>query len=194
MTEMKVILSINSIGKAVPYGPATHANSENYGFKPLKGKDREIEEIPEAKGYPAIISILKSLNDHESPFFSVGCEKSINDSQNGHWAKGYIEFSFNYQELVSDAVQYFPLFFHFQRYSEDFLRNNEVQFHWELQAAQFVDAGLPGFTACVWVTTGLLQSESDARSLWELAVSELDSYLSKHGRPGKGTQIYGSNP
>ncbi|MDI1301005.1 MAG: hypothetical protein PSX71_03790 [bacterium] len=193
MSNMKVLLAIENRGKAVPYESEKHKDSENYGFKALKGRMAEAEEVPEAKGFAEIISILKSINEEASPFFSVGCEKSFNKSKDGYWAKGYIEFSFNYKELIIDAVQYFPLFFHFHRYVEDFANSNSVQFLWELQPAHFIEADVDGFTVCVWITTGELKTLDAARALWLSAVKSLEGYLLTVGRPRRGTEIYAHN-
>lgn len=124
MTNGQILMTINQRSKAIPYPAANHADSQNYGFQILKGKLDKIEGIQEAKDSKCIQEILGVLNATESPFFSAGCEKSFNKEANGCWAKGYIEFAFNYSKAVNDAIHYFPLFFHFSREAAEYLHRS----------------------------------------------------------------------
>ena len=63
---------------------------------------------------------LARIADPKTAFFTMGCEKSFNPvTGGGFWAKGYIEFSYNYAQAISDAQNYFPLFFHFDTDSQN---------------------------------------------------------------------------
>ena len=177
MTSIPIMLTINQRSKSIPYPAASDAGSQNFGFRVLKGKLDKIGNIQEAKNSQCIQEILRTLNADDSPFFSVGCEKAFNEGPNGHWAKGYIEFAFNYSKLVTDATYYFPLFFHFNKHATDFLPHHDVQFWWDLQPANFVAAKCVGFSCCVWVTTGMIATSNGARNEWESAVTLLSSFL-----------------
>jgi len=177
MSNLQVVLTINEQPKEIPYPPASNAFSQNFGFRVLKGNLDKIESIQEAEDSECIRRFLRSLNSGESPFFSVGCEKSFNQDTNGYWAKGYIEFAFNYRKLVSDATHYFPLFFHFNRYIADYIKERDVQFWWELQPARFKAANCDGFSCCIWITTGYFQSPDEARNIWESAISMLRVFV-----------------
>ena len=192
MTSMQIMLTINQQSKSIPYPAASHSDSQNYGFHVLKGKLDKCENVKEATETPSIISILKNLNSNESPFFSVGCERSYNQDNEGHWAKGYIEFAFNYEQLVTDAAQYFPLYFHFTKFIDEYLKVNEVQFWWDLQPAKFKKVSCMGYSSCIWITTGFHSSEEEAKQVWEKSINMLDEYLSKHGNPKDLMPIYGS--
>lgn len=177
MTGLQIVLTINQRSKSIPYPAETHSGSQNFGFRVLKGRLDKIEGIQEAKDSSCIKQLLCTLNAEASPFFSVGCEKSFNRSPSGFWAKGYIEFAFNYSKLVSDAAQYFPLFFHFSRYASDYVTKHDVQFWWELQQARFEAADCEGFSCCVWITTGQFGSSAESQVEWESAVEMLGAFI-----------------
>jgi len=193
MTQIQVMLTINQKSKSIPYPAASHPNSQNYGFHVLKGKLNKCEKVQEASDNASIINILKILNRNESPFFSVGCEKSYNHDREGYWVKGYVEFAFNYENLVSDAARYFPLFFHFSKYIHEFISRNNVQFWWDLQPANFEKVPCMGFSACIWITTGLFPTALQAKEVWEQSVDMLSAYLEPLGKPEKMKPIYGSS-
>jgi hypothetical protein len=93
--------------------------------------------------------------------------------------RGYLEFSFNYSEQVSDAQSYFPMFFHFNQWFWDLPNKPSVMYHFELEGAHFGDAQVPvdGFTSTVWITTSVLPSENEARKTWGLALDLFVEYL-----------------
>lgn len=192
LTAIQNMLTVNERSKSIPYPAATNADSQNYGFRVLKGKPDKVDRVKEASDLPALIGILKSLNSSASPFFSVGCEKSFNESTGGLWAKGYVEFAFNYAKLVSDAAQYFPLFFHFNKDAAAFLGSNNVQFRWDLQPAKFEAIDLAGFSCCVWITTGRHSSLEATTEIFSDALGLLQSSLDRYGEPEGMIPIYGA--
>lgn len=191
MSSQKILLTINERSKHVPYPPSSSDGSENFGFRVLKGKADKIDSIAELKDNEALKKIVHTINEDASPFFSVGCEKSFNRSANSFWAKGYIEFAYNCARAVSDAAQYFPLFFHFNRFAQRFTESNNVQFWFELQPAFFKKIDSAGFTCCVWITTGGHSSQEESFDAWCSAVQTLDSFLASV-KIGKQERIYGS--
>lgn len=190
MTASQNMLTVNARSKSIPYPAATNVHSQNYGFRILKGKPGKVDRVKEASDLPALIGILKAINSPASPFFSVGCEKAFPEFNGGFCAKGYVEFAFNYSRLVSDATQYFPLFFHFNRYAADFLSSNNVQFWWDLQPAEFKAIDLAGFSCCVWVTTEIYPSVEAAISVFSSSLELLNSFLGQYGAPEGMTPIY----
>ena len=191
MTSLKSPLSVDHRGKGVPYAAIDHGDSKNHGFKCLKGTPHLVQGIEEARDVPSMQRLLTALNEENSPFFSVGCEKSFNSAAEGHWVKGYVEFAFNYEVLVRDATNYFPLYFHFTRHAAEFLKDNNVQIWWELQAAEFSKAKCTGFTCAVWVTTGFFATPQNARAVWEAALELLTTFIAQ-AAPFKGKPIYES--
>jgi hypothetical protein len=112
MHKPTVFLSIKNGGKGIPYGGADEDRpdgSRNHGFKRLKSNQGEIATVPEASGITALENALVALNAPASPFFTVGCEKAFGKNDSGHWISGYLEFAFNYGELVVDAG-FYPTF------------------------------------------------------------------------------------
>jgi len=143
----------------------------------MKGKPEKVESIKEAEGHPVIIEILKILNDKTSPFFSVGCEKRMNKNGTQYWMRGFIEFSYNYVELVSDATSYFPLFFHFNKDSPEFLETNYVNYWFGINPVHFKKTDTHGFSCCVYITTAEFNDENSAYSCWSSGVKYLSDYL-----------------
>ena len=173
-------LTIDPGFKTIPYTPAVRdGGSVCHGFKPLKGRPgAEAEAIEEARDADCLKRALVDINKAETSFFTVGCEKSWNTEASGFWVKGYIEFAFNFSDLAADATSYFVAFFHFNRLLEQRSYTAPVSFHWELQGACFLDANRSsGFTAAVWIETGVGPSAELVRQVWCGAVDILRDHL-----------------
>jgi len=177
--ESILVLSIRNRTKAVPYpGSGIRADGhENYGFKPLKGRIGEVESIPEVQDNPALSNALKALNDESGLFFTIGCEKSCNQESAGFWMRGFLEFSFNYIELVTDAQNYFKLFFDFTHLFWELPPEAVVQYHFELEGSTFTNVSVNGFTVVVWITTLPLPTEEATKKAWAWALDTLVKYL-----------------
>jgi hypothetical protein len=182
MALPQIFLSIiNESPKGIPYagGDVREDGSQNYGFVPLKGKPAEAALIPEVQDNEPMKNALLAINESGTAFFTAGCEKSFNDDPDGHWAKGYIEVSFNYINLASDAQSYFKLFFDFNNRVAKNRFEAPVRYHWELEGAVFLDISWEtvGFTVGIWITTALLESRAEVESVWAQAVDFLTEYL-----------------
>jgi hypothetical protein len=195
MQKATVFLSIKNGGKGIPYGGSNEERpdgSRNHGFKPLKSAPEEIAEIPEAQGVTALKNALIALNAADSPFVTVGCEKAFGKNDSGHWGSGYLEFAFNYAELIADAAFYFKLFFLFnQRYCQQ-KQPVGVQYNFELEGATFLAANVSGFTISAWIHAGTYPTEECARAEWAEALDTLVTFLREQPIPPDGlyTKIY----
>jgi hypothetical protein len=180
--ETVLNLSIRNRGKGVPYGPVDRGESANRGFKALKRDPRLIAEVAEACDDDVLRNAIMRINAPHTPFFSVGCEKSFNkeigkEGRETFWAKGYLEFSFNYKETVADACSYFVLFFNFNRAVIDQKFDKPIWFHWELEGAHFFDGDCHGWTCCVWIQTTDCPSENESREVWHAGVDFFATFL-----------------
>lgn len=188
---MQVVLTINERYKDIPYKSQTHEDgSQNFGFTVLKGKPEKASQIQEAKDNGHLRNIVEKLNVIDTPFFSVGCEKSFNKSEGEYWAKGYIEFSYNYEKLLKEATYYFQLFFHFNNYIKDYVARADVQYWWELQPGNFKAVNCSGFTCCVWITTGESNNMDTVKEILGASVDKLAEYL-QTVRPIDLPRVYG---
>ncbi len=195
MQNATVFLSIKNGGKGIPYGGADEDRpdgSRNHGFKPPKTNPAEISAIPEIQGIAALKNALIALNAAESPFFTVGCEKASGKIDSGYWMRGYLEFAFNYSELVADASFYFKLFFLFNQWYWNQRPQIGVQYNFELEGATFLDANASGLTITAWISAGPYPTEELARTAWEGALDMLVTFLRQHPIPtdGQYTKIY----
>jgi hypothetical protein len=195
MERQTVFLSIKNGGKGIPYGGASEDRpdgSRNHGFKRLRSKLGEIAAIPEAQGIAALENALIALNAPASPFFTVGCEKAFGKNDSGHWIRGYLEFAFNYGELVADAKFYFKLFFLFNHWYWKQKQQAGIQYNFELEAATFLDANVSGFTITAWIYAGTYPTKELAQTAWEGALDTLVTFLKEHPLPTDGgyTKIY----
>ena len=195
MQGQSVFLSIRNGGKGVPYGGADEDRpdgSRNYGFKPLKSNPAEIASIREAQGIPALKNALVVLNAENSPFFTIGCEKASGKNDSGYWMNGYLEFAFNYGELVADASFCFKLFFLFNQWYWNQRPQIGVQYNFELYGATFLAANVSGFTITVWISAGTYPTEELAQTAWEGALDVLTTFLGQQPVPpdGQCTKIY----
>lgn len=190
MSNLKILLTFNQNAKSVPYPAVDHKDgTHTHAFVPLKGNLDLVGSIQEAKVVPAYTSLLNALNAAQSPFFSIGCEKTFRSRRSAHWASGYMEFAFNYPELLGDASNYFSLFYHFNYDAAAFIAANSVQFHWIIQPARFTDCGRDGFTCAVWMTTAQCDSAAGARAQWDAAVNCLSGFITDT-EPYVGVQMY----
>ncbi len=175
MEEKLVFLTIRQRIKAIPYGDRDHAEGgRNNGFKNLKGHTDLINTIPEAD-WGAIADALRLLNEPTTPFFTIGCEKAVNQYEGKFWVRGYLELAFNYHEKVTDAVNYFPLFFHFSRaLAESGVR---CSFEFELEGAHFSDGPVDGFSVTIWINSPLSADETSAKQEWSSGLDFLVTFF-----------------
>lgn len=182
----RCLLAVRAHGKAIPYHavPRTSDETSNHGFVALKGRPaEEIRAIPEASGVKALERFLVIVNDIETPFFSVGCEKAFNfDARWGHWGRGYVEFSFNHPTLAADAQNYFKLFFEFSRRLALVQPPVSVSYCWELDRAEFVVTKTTGFTVAVWVQTDDMACQEEVVTAWCHGLDVLTEFLGEYSR------------
>lgn len=190
MSNLKTLLTIEQRPKSIPYAAADYADGEhNYGFTRLKGRADLIGEVEEAKEVPCYQALLQALNAPESPFFSVACEQAFCGDESGHWASGYVEFAFNFADLVADASNYFALFYHFNYDASAFVSSHDAQFHWIVQPARFAAGPCDGFTCAVWFTTAQFATAPEARAEWDAAVDCFSTFV-RSASPHQGPTIY----
>jgi hypothetical protein len=186
-----IFLTVEDRTKDIPYPAESHQDSQNFGFKPLKGKPEKVAKIQEAKGFPGIIAALESINEYESPFFSIGCEKYIGPEQfGGFYARGYIEFAFNYTKMVSFA-QAADLFRLFSEFSSQRGVPASTTYNFDLQPAHFRKAMVDGYSCCVWIRTGGHPDYDRAQNAYNEAALFLGDFIDGMGAPaGELERIY----
>ena len=91
--------------------------------------------------------------------------------------------------LVADASNYFPVFFHFDRYLFSIESELQIAFDWELMGAHFLDRRVDGFTCSIIVNTFYTTSTDTARIHWAEALALLGEYLGDVG-PKSADYIY----
>ncbi len=169
--------------KRIPYPPETHPDSQNYGFRSLKGKPDRAAKIKEANGFPGMIAALRSLNSDGSPFFSIGCEKYIGPQEfGGFYARGYIEFAYNYSQLVNFA-QTADLFRVFSAFCSAREIDPRVTYNFDLQPAHFATVNTDGYSCCLWTRTGDHASIAEAKQSYNDAVKTLAEFFDGWGPP-----------
>ncbi|MEL7054350.1 MAG: hypothetical protein AAFV85_09160 [Cyanobacteria bacterium J06634_6] len=175
-------LTLSPHAKSIPYAadlPAEKSSATNYGFKNLKIKPSLIETIPELSDDSSLGTLVQSINKRETCFFTVGCSSELVSSGTGHCREGYLEFAWNCASCVQDAINYFALYFHFNKSLLTREFNQPVQFKWIIQEANFSDAKIHGFSCQVHVKTRSLSSPEQANQAWQLSLRMLDTYLSR---------------
>ncbi len=195
MENATVFLSIKDGGKGIPYGGTGEdrpGGSRNHGFKSLKSNPEEIAAIPEAQRFGALTRALVAMNTADSPFLTVGCEKAFGSNESGQWIRGYLEFAFNYAELIADATFYFKLFFFFNQWYSKRKQLAGVQYNFELEGATFLKTNVSGFTISAWISAGTYPTREGAQASWEDALDVLIEFLSQQPSPPNGhySKIY----
>lgn len=172
------MLTIRDRGKAVPYGEVDRGDGgRNHGFMPLKGVVDAASSVPEARDDPALARAINVLNHTSTLFFTVGCEKALNQHDGQFWKKGYLEFAFNDAELCSDSRNYFALFQDFSRRLHRAQFSTPITFEWEFEGAHFLDPNVGGWTVAVWITTTLAPTAQEAEQLWASGLEALTAAL-----------------
>jgi len=177
--ESNLIFSIRNHYKAVPYpGSGLRPDgSENHGCKIIKGRVADVNLIPETFDNAALTNAIVALNDKATPFLTIGCEKSCNNGPSGFWMRGFLELSFNYVQGITYAENYFKLFFNFTHWFWDQPKQAVVEYHFQLEGAQFFQVPAQGFSLVVWITTPVLPTEDETRSAWAWALDSLTKFL-----------------
>jgi hypothetical protein len=179
----RVFMTVENRKKDIPYPAETRRDGQNFGFKSLKGKSGKTEGIQEAKGFPGIISVLLAINDVGSPFFSIGCEKYIGPEKfGGFYARGYIEFAFNYRKMVS-FQQAADLFHDFSVFCSQKEIPEGTNYNFDLQPAYFTRAKVDGYSCCVWTKTVGHANHAEAERAYNDAVQFLGEFITRIGPP-----------
>lgn len=173
-------LSIEWKHKGVPYGGQGEVRPDgdaNYGFKDIKGNSSLLLEIPELQRDAALMELVRAINQSSTGLFSVGCVSADVSDKQGHRCTGYVEFAINSVSEISDARNYFPLFFHFDRILRESKFPYQVNFNWELQPVTFIDAKASGFTCSIFINTHYSTDQEEARGAWRGVLDVLAGYL-----------------
>lgn len=178
--ETSVILSLGDRTKSIP---SPSAACDSPGFILLKGRIDAVPTIPETEGCDALKRALATINDGATPFFTAGCGKSFNSDQDGHWARGYIAFAFNYLELAKDSPNYYLLFEQFNAFIKEAKFNLPVDFNFEIRRAEFTAVPAAGHLARVWITTSAFPAMELAQKLWNQSVGFLADFLGSYEKP-----------
>jgi len=131
--------------------------------------------IPELEHNEVLKNAVLALNQRDTPFFTMGCDQSLNAENGLHWMRGFIEVAFNHRDLLSDAQNYFKLFFDFNFSVFEKKIDLPVTFSWQLEGA--ILGELKGFSAAIWITTDDMKDGPTAQRVWETSVQFLTQYL-----------------
>ena len=190
-----IFLRIKDHTKVFPYFPVDRQDGHpNHGFKDVKGRVDEALKIAEVLDDIPMQEAVARIADNNTAFFTMGCEKSFNKDETGYWARGYLEFAYNYAQLMADAASYFPLFFHFNESlkKQEFI--DPIRFEWELEGNVFRESDFGAFSAAVWITTIVCPTEEEVRLLWAKAWKALTDHLVNWPKVAGLPTLFGSAP
>ncbi|MEM8504369.1 MAG: hypothetical protein AAF716_14595 [Cyanobacteria bacterium P01_D01_bin.1] len=176
-------LTLSARAKTIPYAadcPASQAEPRdiNYGFKNLKIKPSLIETIPELADDASLKAVVAAINKRESCFFTIGCSNELIQTDQGYHRQGYLEFAWNCASCIQDAINYFSLYFHFNKSLLVKGFNQPVYLKWLIQEAAFSDVEVHGFSCSIYIRTKSLSSPEQASQAWQLSLRMIDTYLS----------------
>lgn len=181
MTRHFNYLSIRHRGKAVPYGGngvLREDGDANFGFRYAKGDETALRAIPELAKDPALFDLALAINAPQTGLFSIGCVSGPVDDEHRHRDSGYIEFAINSKSAISDAKNYFPIFFHFDRFLHDIKFSTPTSFNWELEGATFLESDdASGFTCAIFINTGYSPTREEATRIWTASLEALANFL-----------------
>jgi hypothetical protein len=176
--------------KGIPYGGNGEVRPDggaNYGFKNLKGNLHLLADVPELKEDHALYDVVSAINQPSTGLLSVGCVSGAVVDEHGHARTGYIEFAINLAKKISDARNYFYVFYHFDSLLHESKFNERVNYHWELEGAHFHPANADGFTCVVYVHSAHCPTPEQAMEAWERGLAPLipffRAYPQQEGEP-----------
>lgn len=173
-------LTIRQRAKGIPYagfGDARPDGEANYGFTNLKGRLDKLDSIPELARDADLRDLVRVINQPNTGLITIGCTSGTVQDDKGRRVGGYVEFAFNSAVRASDAGNYFPVFFHFDRALHESAFDEDMHFVWELEGAIFSDIGSTGFTSSVYLNTGYHAAVDAARRTWAVSLAFLGQYL-----------------
>lgn len=179
-------------GKGVPYrsdGVLRDDGDANHGFINLKGHPERLADVPELARDEALRVCVALLNEPDSAFGTVGCVSARVDEPEGHRVTGYVEFAFDSAEMIADAANYFPAFFHFDAALHRARFDDGIHFHWELMGATFHRTGSIGFTMTVTINTDWCETAERASLAWASGLGLLAGFL-RNVRTDAATRIF----
>ncbi len=183
------ILSLSPCAKEVPYlgtGIAREDGQINHGFKNLISYPDLIDAIPELAIDRSMKSLVYILNTGTSRFFTTGCFSGEVQENCGYRHQGYLNFSWNCQVCVRDAINYFSLFFHFEQFLYTHKFDQKVKFQWSIEQTHFLDLDLAGFCCAIFINTDCCASSSVATATWKASLRILETFLGSV--PGQSAQ------
>lgn len=149
----------------------------NYGFKNLKIKPSLIDTIPELNDDASLKALVTTLNARKSCFFTTSCSSKLSQTAEGYRRQGYVELAWNCTQCVQDAINYFALYFHFNKSLLVQGFNQPVQLKWIIEEASFSAVEVHGFSCFVCVRTRSLSSAEQANQVWQLSLKVIQSYM-----------------
>ena len=182
------LLALSPCAKEVPYLSTGIANQDgqiNHGFKNLITCPDLIDAIPELATDRSMKSLIHSLNTRSSRFFTTGCFSGEVKDRCGYQYHGYLNFSWNCQVCIRDAINYFSLFFHFEQFLHTHKFNQKVKFQWSIEQTYFSDPNLNGFCCSIFINTNCTSIDR-AKDTWKASLSALEVFLSSV--PGSSAQ------
>lgn len=180
MSKYLNLLAIDQRSKGIPYPGSGHVRPDgfaNHGFKNLKVQPKLVHEVPELAADAALMELVETMNLPGSGTFTVGCMSAPVQEDQGHRFTGYVEFALNSRAHVTDAGNYFPVFFHFDRFLHENNYRDGVKFDWEMMGAVFTECGVSGFTCTVYINTPFVESPEQTAALWQNAIEALVVYF-----------------
>ena len=183
------LLSLSSCTKEVPYlgtGIARADGQVDHGFKNLIAYPDLIDAIPELTTDRSMKSLVYLLNTETSRFFTTGCFSGEVQEKSGYRHHGYLEFSWNCQVCVRDAINYFSLFFHFEQFLYTHKFDQKVKFQWSIKQTHFLDLNLAGFCCAIFIDTDYCQSRDITEATWKSSLKVLEIFLGSV--PGQSAQ------
>jgi hypothetical protein len=183
------LLSLSPCAKEVPYlgtGIAREDGQIDHGFKNLIAYPDLIDAIPELATDRSMKSLVCTLNTGSSRFFTTGCFSDKTRDKCGYRYHGYLNFSWNCQVCIRDAINYFTLFFHFEQFLHTHKFDQKVKFQWSIEQTQFLDLNLAGFCCSVFINTDCCTSNDLAEDTWKASLRMLEIFLGSV--PGSSAQ------
>lgn len=184
---MRIPLEINDHNIPIPYPAVDHGESQNHGFIDIKNHPELAETIPEATDFPPLIALLRAISHPDTPFATLGCEKSYSDYADSRHPDlksklcGYVDICFARVDENCDRAAFEELAYKINEFGSGKPQPHFVKFSMELGKATYsplLAAGIidPAYCMCVWVA-GYGATEAEALERYSAFMAILTDFF-----------------
>jgi hypothetical protein len=179
---MKAWLSNSESGIGIPY-PCTEPGPDgrrNYGYFDLKRQPELISKVPELKNTPELRRLVEAINNPDSLFRTLACEKAMGKSETSRFRKrltSFVSIAFDVLAWNQRPGNYEMLFRAFEEFvGLEYADCDAIGVEFCIEPASFLNHGASGWCLTLW-NYGYGSTEPETRRQWSRGVTLLEKFF-----------------